>query len=104
VAAIALHTQVRRTPAALRALAQWGSVGRHYRPDRRYMRGGSGAHGAAARRWPSIRRAASALLLLLALAALPACDAETLRVLNERAAMEGTAGPPRNRTGDNSSS
>jgi hypothetical protein len=62
-------------------------------------------HSSGARRWPAIvRLAASALPLLLVLAALSACDAETLRVLNERAAAEGTAGPPRNRTGDNSSS
>jgi hypothetical protein len=60
MAAIALQTQARRTPAAplptraggalaapLRALAHWWSVGRHYRPERRYMRGGSGANGAA---------------------------------------------------------
>jgi hypothetical protein len=59
----------------------------------------------ATRRWPAtIRLAASALPLLLVLAALSACDAATLRAINERAAAEGTAGPPRNRTGDNSSS
>jgi hypothetical protein len=46
--AIALQTHARRPPAApLRALAHWWSVGRHYRPERRYMRGGSGVHGAA---------------------------------------------------------
>jgi hypothetical protein len=60
MAAIALQTQARRTPAAapaarsggalaatLRAFAHWWSVRRHYRPERRYMRGGSGANGAA---------------------------------------------------------
>jgi hypothetical protein len=60
VAAIALQTRARRTPAAplaaraggalaapLRALAHWWFVGRRYRPERRYMRGGSGAHGVA---------------------------------------------------------
>jgi hypothetical protein len=63
--AIALQTRARRHPAApssarpgggapgaalavtLRALAHWWSVGRHYRPERRYMRGGSGVGGVA---------------------------------------------------------
>jgi hypothetical protein len=55
-------------------------------------------------RWPAtIRPAAPVGLLLLALAALSACDAATLRAINERAAAEGIAGPPRNRGGDNSS-
>jgi hypothetical protein len=68
MAAIALQIQARRPPAALpsarpgggapggalavtlRALAHWWSVGRHYRPERRYMRGGSGVGGVATAR------------------------------------------------------
>jgi len=33
---------------ALAALRRWWSVGRHYRPERRYMRGGQGHDGVSA--------------------------------------------------------
>jgi hypothetical protein len=36
---------VSRQSRLLRALLGWWTVGRHYRPERRYMRGGLGQQG-----------------------------------------------------------
>ena len=45
------HGAFRMVPMALAALRRWWAGGRHYRPERRYMRGGQPhARRAAARR------------------------------------------------------